>query len=84
MIRIDCVAIASGRSTRVSMRASELRAVTVTGRTRWCHLPDVPTVAEEGVSDFAVISWTGLADPAGLPPAIVERLNAGLRRSLAS
>jgi tripartite-type tricarboxylate transporter receptor subunit TctC len=55
----------------------------VTGKTRWRDFPDVPTVEEQGIPGFEVISWTGLAGPAKLPKPIVDKLNAELRRAIA-
>lgn len=46
--------------------------------------PDLPTVMEQGVPDFAVRSWTGLFAPKGTPEAIVTRLAAAVREALAS
>ena len=65
-----------------SIRAGKMRGLAVTGPTRWQGLPDVPTVAEGGVAGFDVRSWMGVAGPSGLPPAIVERLNAEMQRVL--
>src|SRR5262245_23411945 len=79
---IDFIAATSGPiSERV--RAGEFRALAVTGKTRWRDLPDVPTVEQEGVPGFEVISWTGLAGPAKLPKPTVDKLNAELRRAIA-
>ena len=55
----------------------------MTGKTRWRDFPDVPTVEEEGIPRFEVISWTGLAGPAKLPKPIVDRLNGEVRRAIA-
>ena len=44
--------------------------------------PDIPTVQEQGVADFAVRSWTGFFAPAGTPPAILEAMSAGTREAL--
>jgi tripartite-type tricarboxylate transporter receptor subunit TctC len=80
---IDFIAATSGPiSARV--RAGEFRALAVTAKARWRDLPDVPTVAEQGLPGFEVISWTGLAGPAKLPTPIVDRLNAELRRAIAA
>jgi tripartite-type tricarboxylate transporter receptor subunit TctC len=37
--------------------------------------PDVPTMAEAGLSDFVTGSWAGLIAPAGLPKSIVNRVS---------
>lgn len=46
--------------------------------------PDLPTVMEQGVADFAVRSWTGLFAPRGTPAGIVARLGTAVREALAS
>jgi tripartite-type tricarboxylate transporter receptor subunit TctC len=79
----DFIAATSGPiSSRV--RSGEFRALAVTGRTRWRDFPNVPTVEEAGIAGFEVISWSGLAGPANLPKPIVNRLNADLRRAIAT
>jgi tripartite-type tricarboxylate transporter receptor subunit TctC len=80
---IDFIAATSGPiSPRV--RSGEFRALAVTGKTRWRDFPEVPTMEEQGIPGFEVISWTGLAGPAKLPKPIVDRLNAELRRAIAA
>ena len=79
---IDFIAATTGPiSARI--KAGEFRALAVTGKTRWRDFPNVPTVEEQGLPGFEVISWTGLAGPAKLPKPIVDRLNAELRKALA-
>jgi tripartite-type tricarboxylate transporter receptor subunit TctC len=79
---IDFIAVTTGPiSPRV--RAGEFRALAVTSKTRWRDFPDVPTIAEQGVPGFEVISWTGLAGPGNLPKPIVDKLNVELRRAIA-
>jgi tripartite-type tricarboxylate transporter receptor subunit TctC len=79
---IDFIAATSGPiSPRV--RSGEFRALAVTSKTRWHDFPDVPTVGEQGIPGFEVISWTGLAGPAKLPKPIVDKLNTELRRAVA-
>jgi tripartite-type tricarboxylate transporter receptor subunit TctC len=57
-----------------SIRAGQLRALAVTGRTRWRDLPDVPTVAEQGYPGFEAISWIGLLAPKDTPEPILAQL----------
>jgi tripartite-type tricarboxylate transporter receptor subunit TctC len=59
-----------------AVRSGMLRALGVTTPARSSAAPDLPTLAEAGLPDFDVSSWTGLFVPAGTPRAIVERLNA--------
>ena len=63
--------------------AKRLKALGVTTTTRARALPDVPPIAEAGVPGFEVGSWQGLFFPAGVNPAIVNKLNTEVRRILA-
>ena len=58
------------------VKDGRLRALGVTGSSRFFVLPDVPTFAEAGVPGYAVTSWLGLGGPAGIPQPLIERLNA--------
>jgi tripartite-type tricarboxylate transporter receptor subunit TctC len=60
------------------VRDGRLRALAVTGDRRFFALPDVPTIAEAGIAGYVVTGWQGLLAPAGLPAAIVNRLNAAV------
>jgi tripartite-type tricarboxylate transporter receptor subunit TctC len=57
------------------IKAGRLRALAVTPTKRSALLPDLPTMAEAGVPGYNVQGWNGFVGPAGLPRAIVERLN---------
>jgi tripartite-type tricarboxylate transporter receptor subunit TctC len=59
------------------------RALGLTGPSRFFVLPDVPTMAEQGVTGYAVTSWLGLCGPAGIPQPMLSRLNAEVVASLA-
>ena len=65
------------------IKAGKVKGLAIASKQRSPALPDVPTVAEAGYPDFEVLSWFGLAAPAGTPPAIIERLNAEVRRAAA-
>ena len=64
------------------IRSGKLRALATTGTQRLTLLPGVPTVAET-VSGYESDIWIGMVAPAKTPPAIIAKLNAELRRSLA-
>jgi tripartite-type tricarboxylate transporter receptor subunit TctC len=53
-----------------------------TGTHRSAYLPDVPTVQEQGIKDFEVVSWNGLSLPAATPKPIVETLTQALNEVL--
>ena len=63
-------------------QAGEVRALAVTSRTRWKELPDVPTIAESGVKDFEVISWSGVATKSGTPAPMIQRLHGEVQRAI--
>ncbi|MDP9899328.1 tripartite tricarboxylate transporter substrate binding protein [Variovorax ginsengisoli] len=65
-----------------NIEAGKLRVLAVSGPQRWPGLPNVPTVAEQGVPGYDVRSWAGLMAPAGTPVAIVEQLNAAVIKAL--
>ncbi len=65
-----------------NIKAGKLRALATTGAQRWPGLPEVPTVAEQGVPGYDVRSWAGLMAPAGTPRAIVDVLNQEVRKAL--
>lgn len=61
------------------IREGALRALAITGAERSPALPDVPTFAEAGVSDYDASSWYGFTLPKGTPTDKIERLNAELK-----
>ena len=65
------------------IREGKLRALAVTGRTRTPVLPDTPTVAEAGLPGAVNEGWFGVAAPANVPNAIVERIRADVARVIA-
>ena len=66
------------------LKSGKLKAVAVTGKARLPSLPDVPTVAESALPGYQFTLWYGIVVPAGTPRAIVDRLNADLRKTMAS
>jgi tripartite-type tricarboxylate transporter receptor subunit TctC len=63
-------------------RAGRLRALAVTGPRRAKPLPEIPTAVETGVKGFVMTQWYGLLAPAKTPPAVIERLNADMKKAL--
>ncbi len=66
------------------VQAGKLKAVAVTTATRSAMAPDVPTLAESGYPGFSFSTWQGVVGPAGMPPAIVARLNSEIRKMMAA
>ena len=69
-------------SSTPHVRSGRLRALGITTAQRAAFAPDVPTVAEAGVPGYELVTWTGVAAPAGTPRDIVLRLNRDLVRTL--
>ncbi len=64
------------------IRGGRLRAIVVTTARRAGQLPDVPTLQETGVKDFASTTPIVLMAPAGTPPEIVKKLNDAVANAL--
>ena len=62
------------------IKKGSLRPLAVSSAQRTPLLPDVPTVAESGLSGFEVLGWFALLAPAGTPPEVVRLLNAEVNR----
>lgn len=58
------------------VKAGKVRAIGVASEKRNPAYPDVPTVAEQGITGFSAVSWFGLSAPAKTPPDIVNKLQA--------
>jgi len=57
----------------------KVKAYGVTSKTRVPSLPNIPTLAEQGLRNFEVVVWHGLYVPKGTPKAALDRLNAALQ-----
>ena len=66
------------------LKAGSLKALATTGATRAGVLPDLPTMIESGLPEFAIELWMGLFAPAGTPRPIIERLNREISQIVAS
>jgi tripartite-type tricarboxylate transporter receptor subunit TctC len=68
---------------RGQVDSGELRIIAVATPTRWPAIPNVPTLAEGGVSGIGYLGWYGLAFPAGTPQPIVDKLHKAMQEVLA-
>jgi tripartite-type tricarboxylate transporter receptor subunit TctC len=66
------------------VQSGKLKVIGVSKATRVPLLPDVPTIAEQGVPGFESGTWQGLLVPAGTPPAVLARLSTELTRIIRS
>jgi tripartite-type tricarboxylate transporter receptor subunit TctC len=66
------------------IKSGKLRAIATTGSKRDPFLPDLPTIAESGVTGYEAGVWFGLVAPAGTPKKIIAKLNAEMLKGLKS
>jgi tripartite-type tricarboxylate transporter receptor subunit TctC len=66
------------------VKSGYLRALAVTFDHRFEGLPEVPTIAESGVTGYEASAWNALAAPAKTPKAIIDRLNREVRTAVAA
>ncbi|KGD96794.1 hypothetical protein JL37_08070 [Achromobacter sp. RTa] len=64
------------------IREGRVKAIAQLGQTRSPLLPDVPTIAEQGVNGAEATLYTGVFGPAGLDPAVAAKLSAALQEAL--
>ena len=61
------------------IKAGKLKAIAVTSTTRLPELPDVPTVAEQGIEGYDQTLWFGIVGPKGMPAEIITKINDTLK-----
>jgi tripartite-type tricarboxylate transporter receptor subunit TctC len=64
------------------VKTGKLKALAVTTAKRSAAVPELPTVAESGLSGYEATAWFGVLAPAGTPRDIIEKLNALIVKSL--
>lgn len=65
-----------------NVKAGKLRVLAAATPERVPTLPNVPTMAEQGVPNFTAYAWQGLVGPAGMPDAVVKKLSTELETAL--
>jgi tripartite-type tricarboxylate transporter receptor subunit TctC len=73
----------SGGATLDNARSGQVQVLGYTGAKRSAIAPDVPTIAEDGVSGFDVVSWYGFFVAAKTPTEIITKMNADTIAALA-
>jgi tripartite-type tricarboxylate transporter receptor subunit TctC len=68
---------------RGQVDSGDLRVIAVATPTRWPAIPNVPTLAESGISGIGYLGWYGLVFPAGTPQPIVDKLHKAMQEVLA-
>ena len=75
------VMFADAPTALLQVTAGKLRALAASGTQRLDAVPNVPTVAEAGVTGYDMSYWTAVYLPAGAKPAVAQRLNALLAKA---
>jgi tripartite-type tricarboxylate transporter receptor subunit TctC len=75
--------IASVAALSANVKAGKLRALAVTSEKRSGVMPDVPTLAEQGLAGFSAYAWWAILAPAATPKPIIDKFNAELAKALA-
>ena len=70
------------QSALPSIKANQVRAIAVTGKSRLVDLPDVPTVSESGLPGYTMELWWGVLGPAAIPRDVLRSLNDSVQKSL--
>ncbi len=65
-------------------QAGRLRALGVTGKSRFPAAPDVPTVAEQGLAGFEHVLWQGFFVPKGTPPDVIKKISDDVMKILSA
>ena len=79
-VQLGVVAVAPALA---HIKAGSLRAMGITSAQRSASLPDVPTIAEQGLPQFELDGWIAAIAPAGVPAAEIDRLYQGFQQGLA-
>ena len=66
------------------VQAKQMRILAVSTAKRDPVAPDAPTLAESGLAGFDVLGWMGLVGPAGMSPAVRDRINADVKKAMQS
>lgn len=64
------------------VKAGKLKALGLTSAVRSPAAPDVPTIAESGLTGYEVFAWNGVLVPTGTPKAIIQQLNDHIRKAM--
>lgn len=76
------VAFVTFTAANAFVNSGRLKAFAVTSTRRMPDMPNVPTFSEMGYPDLVATTWFGVSGPPGMPPAMVERINAEIRKGL--
>jgi tripartite-type tricarboxylate transporter receptor subunit TctC len=76
------VFISTPPSLMQHVQSGKLRGLAVTSKKRHPMMPDIPTVAEAGITNFELESWVALYAPSGTPPETVQYLSSSVEKAM--
>lgn len=71
-------------SAKPRIKSGQIRALGITSAKRSPELPDVPTIAEQGLPNYEVLFWLGLYAPKGTPADVLRRIEDAARKIIAT
>jgi len=69
-------------SSMPHVKAGKLRVLGITSGKRFSTMPDIPTVAEQGLPGFESVSWSGVCAPGATPKPVIARLQTEVAKVL--
>jgi tripartite-type tricarboxylate transporter receptor subunit TctC len=79
--RID-ICFGSATTILPFIKSGQVRALAITGQSRWVLMPTVPTVDESGIKGFFYTPWYGFWYPSGTPTAYVDKMRYAINKAL--
>ena len=80
-VHVGIMSIAAGLPL---VKSGKLRTLGYAGKERFAGIPDIPTIAEQGVPEFEYLSWLGVVAPVSTPAPLVSRISAELAKAAKS
>jgi len=69
-------------SSKQLIESGQIRALAITASKRFPAVPDIPTMAEQGVKGMEVGTWYSIVAPAGTPKPIIDKLNKAINKAM--
>lgn len=76
------VMVSSVQTLLPHVQSDKVHAIAVTSRSRLSNAPDIPTAAEQGLSDYSASTWYGLFAAASTPQAVIEKIAHALKETM--
>jgi len=80
-VHVGIVSIAAAMG---QVKAGKMRVLGYAGKERFPGLPDIPTIAEQGVPEFEYLSWLGVVAPVATPASLINRISVDLIKAAKS